>query len=84
MSNNSSHTLECVARITDFSGRNILVGSKIPITINPVAQTAAYDAEPADAGITCWKSRVQKCTQAAVSIPLHTPATEHGYIIGLH
>jgi len=39
MSKQLLHTLECVARITDFKRPEYLGGSKIPITINPVAQT---------------------------------------------
>jgi len=59
-----------------------LGGSKIPITVNPIAQTAAYDSEPADAASAIGNlgaemhasGRNRTFTYAAV---------EHGYIIGL-
>jgi hypothetical protein len=59
-----------------------LGGSKIPVNVNPVAQTAAYEAEPANdpspignLGATMSASGTQRTFTYA--------ATEHGYIIGL-
>lgn len=59
-----------------------LGGSKIPITINPIAQTAAYESEPAETasavgnlGAEMHASGTKRTFQYA--------ATEHGYIIGL-
>lgn len=59
-----------------------LGGSKIPITVNPVAQTAAYDAEPGldasaigNLGAEMHASGHKRTFTYA--------ATEHGYIIGL-
>lgn len=59
-----------------------LGGSKIPVTVNPIAQTAAYDAEPANAasavgnlGAEMHASNVARTFSGAF--------TEHGYIIGL-
>lgn len=59
-----------------------LGGSKIPITVNPIAQTAAYDAAPADEvspignlGAEMHASGDKKTFTYA--------ATEHGFIIGL-
>jgi len=83
MSNNSSHTLECVARITDFSGRNILVEVRfrsrstlllklLRMTLNRLTRHHLLEIS------------VQKCTQAAVSIPLHTPQQNMDTSSGLH
>lgn len=59
-----------------------LGGSKIPITVNPIAQTAAYDAEP---GLDA--SAIGNLgAEMHASGNKHTftyAATEHGYIIGL-
>jgi len=59
-----------------------LGGSKIPITVNPIAQTAAYDAEPGldasaigNLGAEMHASGHKRTFTYA--------ATEHGYIIGL-
>lgn len=59
-----------------------LGGSKIPITVNPIAQTAAYDAEPSldasaigNLGAEMHASGHKRTFTYA--------ATEHGYIIGL-
>jgi len=49
-----------------------LGGSKIPIAINPIAQTATYDAEPADAAIQ-WAIWARKCMQAEASAASPTP-----------
>jgi len=59
-----------------------LGGSKIPITVNPIAQTAAYDAEPA----------VEASPVGNLGAEMHASghkrtftyaAVEHGYIIGV-
>lgn len=59
-----------------------LGGSKIPVTVNPIAQTAAYDAQPDDTasavgnlGATMYASGAKRTFRYA--------ATEHGYIIGV-
>lgn len=59
-----------------------LGGSKIPVNVNPIAQTAAYDAEPSavesalgNLGAEMHASGHKKTFNYA--------ATEHGYIIGL-
>lgn len=59
-----------------------LGGARVPVTVNPIAQTAAYDAEP---GAT--PSAVGNLgAEMHASSSKHTfnyAATEHGYIIGL-
>lgn len=59
-----------------------LGGSKIPITVNPIAQTAAYDAEPGlDASAV---GNLGAEMHASGSKRTFTyAATEHGYIIGV-
>jgi len=59
-----------------------LGGSKLPVTVNPIAQTAAYDAEPGldpsaigNLGAEMHASGHKRTFTYA--------ATEHGYIIGL-
>jgi len=59
-----------------------LGGSKIPITINPVAQTAAYDAEPADAASPVGNLGAEMHASGRKHSFTYA-ATEHGYIIGL-
>jgi len=59
-----------------------LGGSKIPVTVNPIAQTAAYDAEPADASSAVGNLGAEM--HAVGSNRTFTyAATEHGYIIGI-
>lgn len=59
-----------------------LGGSKIPVNVNPVAQTAAYDAEPdsepSPIGNLGASMQAQKSGRTFTYA-----ATEHGYIIGL-
>jgi len=58
-----------------------LGGSKIPIAINPVAQTAAYDAEPAETSSPVGNLGGEM--HASNSKRTFTyAATEHGYIVG--
>jgi len=59
-----------------------LGGSKIPITVNPIAQTAAYDAEPAasDSAIGNLGAEMHAAHRKRT---FTYAATEHGYIIGL-
>jgi len=59
-----------------------LGGSKIPITINPIAQTAAYDAEPADAASPVGNLGAEMHASSSKRSFTYA-ATEHGYIIGL-
>jgi len=59
-----------------------LGGSKIPITVNPIAQTAAYDAEPADAASAVGNLGAEMHAQGRKQTFTYA-ATEHGYIIGL-
>jgi len=59
-----------------------LGGSKIPITVNPIAQTAAYDAEPADAASPVGNLGAEMHASGSKRSFTYA-ATEHGYIIGL-
>lgn len=59
-----------------------LGGSKIPVTINPVAQTAAYDAEPANAASAIGNLGAEMHASGRKRTFTYA-ATEHGYIIGL-
>lgn len=59
-----------------------LGGSKIPITINPIAQTATYDAEPADAASPVGNLGAEMHANGSKRTFTYA-ATEHGYIIGL-
>lgn len=59
-----------------------LGGSKIPVTINPIAQTAAYDAEPADAASAVGNLGAEMHASHS-GRTFRYAATEHGYIIGL-
>lgn len=59
-----------------------LGGSKIPVTVNPIAQTAAYDAEPGPAASAVGNLGAEM--HAAGHKQTFTyAAVEHGYIIGL-
>ncbi|QXP08148.1 MAG: major capsid protein [Arizlama microvirus] len=59
-----------------------LGGSKIPITVNPIAQTAAYDSEPADAASAIGNLGAEMHASGHKRTFTYA-ATEHGYIIGL-
>jgi len=59
-----------------------LGGSKIPITINPIAQTGAYDADPADAASPIGNLGAEMHAQGSKRTFTYA-AVEHGYIIGL-
>lgn len=59
-----------------------LGGSKIPITVNPIAQTAAYDAEPAEAASAIGNLGAEMHASGSKRTFTYA-ATEHGYIIGL-
>ncbi|AXH74368.1 MAG: major capsid protein [Microviridae sp.] len=59
-----------------------LGGSKIPITINPIAQTAAYDAEPA-ASASAIGNLGAEMHASGHKRTFTYAAVEHGYIIGL-
>jgi len=59
-----------------------LGGSKIPVTINPIAQTAAYDAEPGLTDSPVGNLGAEMHAQGHKRTFTYA-ATEHGYIIGL-
>lgn len=59
-----------------------LGGSKIPITVNPIAQTAAYDAEPASTASAVGNLGAEMHASGNKRTFTYA-ATEHGYIIGL-
>lgn len=59
-----------------------LGGSKIPITVNPIAQTAAYDAEPSDAASPVGNLGAEMHARGSKRTFSYA-ATQHGYIIGL-
>jgi len=59
-----------------------LGGSKIPITVNPIAQTASYNAEPADAASPVGNLGAEMHASGSKRTFTYA-ATEHGYIIGL-
>jgi len=59
-----------------------LGGSKIPVTVNPIAQTAAYDAEPANAASAVGNLGAEMHANN-VARTFNFAATEHGYIIGV-
>lgn len=59
-----------------------LGGSKIPVAINPVAQTAAYDAEPAMEASPLGNLGGEMHATGSKRTFTYA-ATEHGYIIGL-
>lgn len=60
-----------------------LGGSKIPITVNPIAQTAAYDAEPDPDSASALGNLGAEMHAAGHKRTFTYSATEHGYIIGL-
>lgn len=59
-----------------------LGGNKIRITVNPVAQTAAYDAEPSDASSPVGNLGAEMHASSSKRTFSYA-ATEHGYIIGV-
>jgi len=59
-----------------------LGGSNIPITVNPIAQTAAYDAEPADAASPVGNLGAEMHASGHKRT-FRYAAFEHGYIIGI-
>jgi len=59
-----------------------LGGSKIAITVNPIAQTAAYDAEPGPDTSAIGNLGAEMHASGSNSTFTYG-ATEHGYIIGL-
>lgn len=59
-----------------------LGGSKIPITVNPIAQTAAYDAAPVDDPSPVGNLGAEMHASGSKRSFTYS-ATEHGYIIGL-
>lgn len=60
-----------------------LGGSKIPITVNPIAQTAAYGAEPTPADESALGNLGAEMHASGTRRSFTYAATEHGYIIGL-
>lgn len=71
-------------RSPDFRLQNpeYLGGSYIPVTVNPIAQTAAYDAEPGPTDSAV--GNLGASMQASGSKRIYNySATEHGYLIGL-
>lgn len=59
-----------------------LGGSKIPITVNPIAQTAAYDAAPDDSASALGNLGAEMHASGHKRTFTYA-ATEHGYILGL-
>lgn len=59
-----------------------LGGSRIPITVNPIAQTAAYDAAPSDQSSPVGNLGAEMHASGSHRTFTYS-ATEHGYIIGL-
>lgn len=60
-----------------------LGGSKIPITVNPIAQTAAYEAEPDPESASALGNLGAEMHASGHKRTFTYAATEHGYIIGL-
>lgn len=60
-----------------------LGGSKIPVNVNPIAQTAAYDAEPAPTDPSALGNLGAEMHARGHKKTFTYAATEHGYIIGL-
>lgn len=59
-----------------------LGGSKIPVTVNPIAQTAAYDAAPADSPSAVGNLGAEMHASGHKRTFTYA-ATEHGYILGI-
>lgn len=60
-----------------------LGGSKIPINVNPIAQTAAYEAEPDPETASAIGNLGAEMHARGTKKTFTYAATEHGYIIGL-
>lgn len=60
-----------------------LGGSRIPINVNPIAQTAAYDAEPDPDNPSALGNLGAEMHARGHKKTFTYAATEHGYIIGL-
>lgn len=60
-----------------------LGGSKIPVAINPVAQTAAYDAYPDVSPSAVGNLGAEMHASSGGRRTFNYAATEHGYIIGV-
>jgi len=60
-----------------------LGGSKIPITVNPIAQTAAFDAQPDPANPSNIGNLGAEMHASGHKRTFTYAAVEHGYIIGL-
>ncbi|QXP08496.1 MAG: major capsid protein [Arizlama microvirus] len=60
-----------------------LGGSKIPITVNPIAQTATYGAEPDPGEESALGNLGAEMHASGHKRTFTYAATEHGYIIGL-
>ena len=60
-----------------------LGGSKIPVTVNPIAQTAAYDVELDPAQQSPLGNLAAEMHASGHKRTFTYSATEHGYIIGL-
>lgn len=60
-----------------------LGGSKTPITVNPIAQTAAYDAEPDPSNPSNIGNLGAEMHASSSRRTFTYAAVEHGYIIGL-
>lgn len=59
-----------------------LGGSKIPVNVNPIAQTAAYEAEPTDSASAIGNLGAEMHARGSKRTFTYA-ATEHGYVIGL-
>lgn len=59
-----------------------LGGSNIPVNVNPIAQTAAYDAEPSATASAVGNLGAEMHARGTKRTFTYA-ATEHGYIIGL-
>lgn len=59
-----------------------LGGSKIPVNVNPIAQTAAYDAEPSSTESAIGNLGAEMHARGSKRTFTYA-ATEHGYVIGL-
>lgn len=71
-------------RVPDYTAQRpeYLGGSKIPVTVNPIAQTAAYDAEPSLDASPVGNLGAEMHASGSKRTFTYA-ATEHGYIIGL-
>lgn len=60
-----------------------LGGSKIPVNINPIAQTAAYDAQPDPESASALGNLGAEMHASGHKRTFTYAATEHGYILGI-